>query len=46
VRRFELVESNGVKRHFVLDRLEVDVAAPDSLFRFTPPEGARIVERG
>lgn len=46
VRRFELVESNGVKRHFELDRLEVDVAAPDSLFRFTPPEGARIVERG
>lgn len=46
VRRFELVESNGVRRHFELDRLEVDVAAPDSLFRFTPPEGARIVERG
>lgn len=46
VRRFELVESNGVKRPFELDRLEVDVAAPDSLFRFTPPEGARIVERG
>jgi len=46
VRRFELVESNGVKRHFELDRLEVGVAAPDSLFRFTPPEGARIVERG
>ncbi len=46
VRRFELVESNGVKRHFELDRLEVDVAAPDSLFRFTPPAGARIVDRG
>lgn len=46
VRRFELVESNGVKRFFELEGLEVGGAAPDSLFRFSPPEGARIVERG
>ncbi|HEX6940351.1 MAG TPA: outer membrane lipoprotein carrier protein LolA [Longimicrobiales bacterium] len=46
VRRFELVESNGVARHFELEGLEVNPTIPDSMFRFSPPPGARIVERG
>ncbi|MEN8373854.1 MAG: outer membrane lipoprotein carrier protein LolA [Gemmatimonadota bacterium] len=45
-RRFEITETNGLKRHFELSDLRVNPSLPDSLFRFTPPEGVRIVDRG
>ncbi|HEX7119964.1 MAG TPA: outer-membrane lipoprotein carrier protein LolA [Longimicrobiales bacterium] len=46
VRRFEMVEDSGVRRHIELERLELNPSIPDSLFRFAPPDGVRIVERG
>ncbi len=46
VRRFELVEDNGVTRNIELRNLKLNPSLDDSRFRFTPPEGARVVERG
>ncbi len=46
VRRFEFVDGSGVTRRFDLTDLALDPALSDDLFRFTPPEGARIVDRG
>jgi outer membrane lipoprotein carrier protein len=43
VRRFEITEHSGVVRRIDLQALVIDPALPDSLFRFTPPPGARIV---
>lgn len=45
-RRFEIVEENGTVRRFDLAALRTGVRLPDDLFRFTPPAGARVVERG
>ena len=45
VRRFELTGENGVVQHFDLMNLEVNPTLSDALFKFTPPAGARIVER-
>jgi outer membrane lipoprotein carrier protein len=45
-RRFEITESNGLTRHFELSDLRLNPSLPDSLFRFEPPEGVRIVDRG
>jgi outer membrane lipoprotein carrier protein len=44
-RRFQITEHNGVTRTFHLSRLERNPVLDDELFRFTPPPGARIVER-
>lgn len=46
IRRFELTESNGIVRHFDLTDLVVNPSLPDGLFRFTPPAGAQVIERG
>ena len=46
VRKFELTEGNGVVRHFVLSNLTLNPDLPDSLFEFTPPEGATVIDRG
>ncbi len=46
VRRFDVEEENGVTRHFRLSDLRVNPQLPDSLFRFQPPAGASIVDRG
>lgn len=43
VRRFEVTEANGVSRRIELRDVVIDSDLPDSLFRFTPPPGARIV---
>jgi outer membrane lipoprotein carrier protein len=43
VRRFEITELSGVVRRVELHDLVIDPALPDSLFRFSPPPGARIV---
>jgi hypothetical protein len=45
VRRFEIVEENGSVRRFDLSGLELNPRLPDDLFRFTPPAGARVVDR-
>lgn len=46
VRRFEITDPNGVTRLLDLRSLETNPALADSLFRFTPPPGTRVVERG
>jgi outer membrane lipoprotein carrier protein len=47
VRRFEITDApNGVTRLLDLRSLETDPTLPDTLFRFTPPPGTHIVERG
>lgn len=45
VRRFEIVEHNGATRRFDLADLQINPTLEDDLFRFTPPAGARVVER-
>ena len=44
-RRFEITEHSGLTRRFDLERLEINPALADAIFRFTPPAGARIIER-
>lgn len=46
VRQFELREENGNVRHMELRNVVVNPVLPDTLFEFTPPEGAIVVERG
>lgn len=45
-RRFEITEESGTVRRFDLSGLRTGLELPDSLFRFTPPPGARIIDRG
>lgn len=45
VRRFELTNQNDVVQHFDLSNLRINPALSDALFRFTPPPGARIIDR-
>ena len=44
-RRFILTENNGVVQDFTLSNLSVNAPINNSMFRFTPPADARIVER-
>lgn len=46
VRRFEITEHNETVRRFDLDGLRVNPTLDDDLFRFTPPPGAQVIERG
>ena len=46
VRRFEITEASGNVRNMELRNVTVNPVLPDSLFEFTPPEGALVVERG
>jgi outer membrane lipoprotein carrier protein len=46
VRRFELTETNENVRHFELHDLQVNPTLPDSLFEFTPPADAVVVNAG
>ncbi|MFV1987537.1 MAG: outer membrane lipoprotein carrier protein LolA [Gemmatimonadota bacterium] len=46
VRRFRIEEQNETIRTVTLAELEPNVALPDSLFRFTPPEGVEVFDRG
>ena len=46
VRRFEIVENNDNVRRFDLSQLQINPQIAPSVFQFTVPEGARIVERG
>jgi outer membrane lipoprotein carrier protein len=46
VRRFEVTEESGIVRHFELSNLRLNPTLSDDLFRFTPPEGAQVVDRG
>jgi outer membrane lipoprotein-sorting protein len=42
-RRFEITEDNGSVRRFELRNLRVDPALSDTLFRFQPPAGVRVI---
>ncbi|MGH7477546.1 MAG: LolA family protein [Longimicrobiales bacterium] len=46
VRRFEIREENGTVREFRLSDLRINPRLDDSLFRFEPPAGATVVDRG
>lgn len=46
VRRFEITELNGVVRHFDLSNLRTNLSLSDDVFRFTPPDGVRVIDRG
>jgi outer membrane lipoprotein carrier protein len=46
VRRFEITEHNGSVRRFDLQKMQVNPAIPDAVFRFTPPDGVRVVSPG
>ena len=45
-RRFEITEPNGAVRRFDLSNLRANPQLQDALFRFTPPAGARVIDRG
>jgi outer membrane lipoprotein carrier protein len=45
-RRFEITEHNGNVRRFDLQGMQVNPAIPDAVFRFTPPDGVRIIPAG
>ena len=45
IRRFVLTNDNGVIQNFSLTNLEVNPNLDPTLFRFTPPAGATIIER-
>jgi outer membrane lipoprotein carrier protein len=45
-RRFEITEHNGNVRRFDLQNMQVNPAIPDAVFRFTPPDGVRIIPAG
>jgi outer membrane lipoprotein carrier protein len=45
VRRFLITEQTGALVEFQLTNLVVNPTLPDEIFRFTPPPGARVVER-
>ena len=46
VRKFELTEGNGIVRTFLLSDLRLNPDLPPSLFDFTPPAGATVIDRG
>jgi outer membrane lipoprotein carrier protein len=46
VRESVLVDSQGNTNHFTFDGLEVNGKVPDSLFKWTPPAGVRVVDTG
>jgi outer membrane lipoprotein carrier protein len=46
VRRFEITEHNGSVRRFNLQNMQVNPSIPDAVFRFTPPDGVRVVSPG
>jgi len=43
IRRLTIVEPTGQTRTILFDRIQVNVAIPDSEFRFVVPEGTRVV---
>lgn len=45
-RRFEITEESGAVRHFDLSDLRTNIPLEDGLFRFTPPAGAHVIDRG
>jgi outer membrane lipoprotein carrier protein len=44
VRESVLVDAQGNSNHFVFDDLEVNAKVADSLFKWTPPAGVRVVD--
>jgi outer membrane lipoprotein carrier protein len=46
VRETVLVDAQGNSNHFIFDDLQVNDRVPDSLFKWTPPAGVRVVDTG
>lgn len=46
VRRFEITEESGAVRRFELSDVQVNTRLGDDLFRFSPPAGAHVIDRG
>ncbi|HUF65035.1 MAG TPA: outer membrane lipoprotein chaperone LolA [Gemmatimonadaceae bacterium] len=45
IRQFEITEPSGLVRHVVITRLQPNVAVRPSVFDFTPPQGARVIDQ-
>lgn len=45
IRQFEITEPSGLVRHVVITRLQPNVAVRPSVFSFTPPQGARVIDQ-
>ena len=45
IRQFEITEPSGLVRHVVITRLQTNVAVRPSVFDFTPPQGARVIDQ-
>jgi len=45
IRQFEITEPSGLVRHVVITRLQPNVAVRPSVFSFTPPPGARVIDQ-
>lgn len=45
-RRFELVERNGIVRRFDFTGMQTNTDIADSVFRFSAPEGVRVITAG
>lgn len=45
IRQFEITEPSGLVRHVVITRLQPNVAVRSSVFEFTPPQGARVIDQ-
>jgi len=45
-RRFEITERNGVVRRFDLSNMQTNTNIADAVFRFTPPDGVRVINAG
>jgi outer membrane lipoprotein carrier protein len=46
VRESVLVDSQGNINHFIFDKLEVNTKVADSIFKWSPPAGVRVVDTG
>jgi outer membrane lipoprotein carrier protein len=46
VRESVLVDAQGNSNHFTFDKLEVNTKIADSVFKWTPPAGVRVVDTG
>ena len=46
VRETVLVDSQGNTNHFIFEDLRVNDKVPDSLFKWSPPSGVRVVDTG
>ena len=45
VRQMTVTDPNGNETDWLFDEIEVNPELPDSLFRFSPPDGVEVIEQ-